>query len=197
MAAAVGRRGIEQPIQAQQTASFFTTEKITRLALKILSWIAFGGAIFAGAHVIAGTISAWHALSALALAALSNMTWQKAKTIVDLNDPGEVEALRNASDFTSKNMSEWLETYPLETILQYNLVNFELLRGRCYVELLGRTDHPLPVLKQNADKLLQHRIITPGMHRALVNDDVAFFEALPGNRIDMEQIFRAFDEQRA
>lgn len=181
--------------QVQETnAFFFSYEKITRLALRILSWFTYGTAIYAAAHVITGTISPYHILSALSLWVLSQYTSKQANSIIDFNDPKEVEWVRDESGFVEKNMTEMLLTYPIETILKYNLCTFNLLRTRCYVNLLERRYNPVPTLRENADKLLRHRIITPEMHRALVDDNIDFFRNLPGNTIEMEALFRAFDE---
>lgn len=174
------------------TASFFTKEKITRLALQIISALALLGAIVVGANVIVGTTTAWHAFTSLCLCLTFNYLWSQASKIADLNDPHELEWARN--DIVRKSFIEMIQTYSLDTIMQYGLVSFSLLRGRCYVGLLHSRDGGVnPIFIQNADKLLQHRVITSEMHRMIVENDIAAIGRLPGNGADMDEIFRAYD----
>jgi len=193
MALRIEQRPIPQIEQARPAeASSFSKEKITRIALRVLSLLAMSGVILLGAHVIVGTISALHLLSMLALYLVLSKASTKAGEIVDLNDPEELKSLK--VHFCGNDITEMLNRYSLDTIFRYNLVPLDLLRVRCCVNLLDRKYHPLPVLKKNADGLLQHKIITPEIYRALVADNGAELNRLvPGNRIDLGRMFAAFD----
>lgn len=175
-------------------ASFFTKEKITRLALWILSTLALLGAIVVGANVIAGTIAAWHAFTSLCLYLLYKELWAQADQTFDLNDPHERQLA--SAHLRGCSFPCMLQLYPPDTILQYGLVPLDVLRRDCYHELrytMRYRDSIPQTLIENANQLLHHRIVTLEIHRMIVENDIAALNRLPGNSVQMDEIFRAYD----
>lgn len=163
--------------------------------MRILSTLALLSAIVVGANVIVGTTTAWHAFTSLCLYLAYNYLGVQADKIFDLNDPSERELVRE--NLIRKSFLDMIEVYSVDTIMQYELVPFNLLRGRCYVSLLGSRHHSnVPqTFVQNADRLLHHRIITPEMHRMIIENDIAALERLPNNTVQMDEIFSAYDNR--
>lgn len=164
-----------------------TKEKIIRTALRIFAIVAELGSLLIGAHAITGSIALWHIFTAAILHVIAHRSWKKAETIRDLNDPNELAYLKRT--FPELEMVEMLRQYSLDDIFRYDLVPLDTLRMRCASAL--RTPSSLSA---HAEALLQWRIITPEIHRALIAQDKQELERiLPKNRPDLEALFeRAF-----
>lgn len=185
--------GAEQGIQVQ-SSSFFTKEKITRLAIQTLSILAAAGTILLGACVVVGAGSAWHILSAFGLYIASKLLWAKASLIVDFNDPAEVERLRRDL-IDSVRITKMLMKQSIDTIINHDLISLKWLRTTCYAELIADKSLAILSLREHADALLRHRVLTPELHRIIKENDLQALERLPRSIAEMEALFRAFDQE--
>lgn len=170
--------------------SSFTKEKITRVVLRILSALALLGAIVVGANVIAGTITAWHAFTSFCLYVAYDKLDSQADHTFDLNDPRERQL---ASDYLrGRSFPCMLQLYPPDTILQYELVPLDGLRRECYYDLGYTAQYRgyIPyIVIENANQLLNCGIITPEMHRMIVQNDLEAILRLHDNTLNVETLF--------
>lgn len=175
------------PVLALPEPSYFTCEKVTRMALRILASLCDIARLFLCAYILTGGISLWHIFTVLGISVLSDKCWTAAKEIIDLKDPGEVEELRK--EFRQLDMSKMLEKYPVDTIIRLNLVRLDDLRVNFAMSCHWPTR--FPILRQHADALLAARIITQEMHRLLMaNDRKGLEQMLPNNTIALERMFQ-------
>ncbi|NGX47524.1 MAG: hypothetical protein K1000chlam3_00901 [Chlamydiae bacterium] len=179
-------KGIEQErIPVKNSFFLITAEKVSYITLVTLSLFTAITAVFLGTCALLGNLSSWYLFCSLGLVIISRKIWAKANEIVDLNDPDQLKKLKK--HFSGKSMTEMLKKYPLQTIIDYNIVSFDLLRERCFINLSWCVNplhrDPLSILRQNADALFAYKIITKDIQRALKNGNIEELNKLLPNDI--------------